>query len=455
MMATLQGRIEGIIKEFARLQTMPARYRDKDDNFGLPRMIATGNGDSLIVSLTIDQAIAGVADHLMASDSTLSPKFTRAEWRASVRRAFGPALDRINPGDPLPKSAAAVLFDIKSALAKLVANHSACKFAFGCTLFGNTNIRPFQIGPVRFELRLDWLGRKHSEGGISAVSRRRIERRWSSKRLGRRKRSHDSSDEGDILDTVDTGTFVCSVTTNGLGSEAGREKALVAARLATAAVALLWQTPSKALNGLNLLFDRSPHRQKVAMFIPGKGMFASSYRSHMPHGPSLKTGEWEALFKKRSAHFSVVGQVLDYVVSPSGKVARPKMMNTLAHALLWFHEGCRETVASIAIVKFSTALDALACGRGTSGIRKLITAQLGMQEDKAIRLDGPTMKQVVEEIYSQGRSRTIHGNNDRMGHDWDGTRIVAEWFGRHCLIMCLDWAAENPLCNEPLALSRC
>jgi hypothetical protein len=453
-MATLQGRIEDIIKELTRLQTMPARYRDKDDNFGLPRMIATGNGGSLVVSRTIDQTIAAVADQLMASDATLAPKFTRAEWRASVRRVFGPALDRIDLGEPPPKNAAAVLADIRGTLAEHVSSYGVCEFVFGCTLFGSSNIRPFTIGPVRFESRVDWLGRKHSEGAVTAISRRRIERRWFGQRLGKRKRSHDSSDEADILDTVSDCAFVCSINTEGLGTEAGREKALIVARLATAAVALLWQTPSKALSGLNLLFDRSPHRQKVAMFIPTKGMLASSYRSHTPHGPWLKAGEWERLFKERSDHFSIVGEVLDYVVSPSGKVARPKMMNTLAHALLWFHEGCRETVAPIAIVKLSAALDALACGRGSSGIRRLISARLGIQQGQAIRPDGPTMKQVVEEIYSEGRSRTIHGNNCRMGHDWTETRGLAEEFGRLCLIMCFDWAAANPSCKAPLELSQ-
>jgi hypothetical protein len=130
------------------------------------------------------------------------------------------------------------------------------------------------------------------------------------------------------------------------------------------------------------------------------------------------------------------------------------MMNTLAHALLWFHEGCRETVAPIAIVKLSAALDALACGRGSSGIRRLISARLGIQQGQAIRPDGPTMKQVVEEIYSEGRSRTIHGNNCRMGHDWTETRGLAEEFGRLCLIMCFDWAAANPSCKAPLELSQ-
>lgn len=453
-MATLRGRIEGIVKELTRIQAMPGRFRDKDDDFKLPRMIATGDGGSITVSRTIDHAIIAVANQLMIVDPTLVPRFTRSEWRAAVRRAFGPSLARIDLNADAIQTASTVLAEVRTTLAEHVASHGACEFTFGCTLFGNKNIRPFSIGPVRFEGRLDWLNRKHNEGAVSAISRRRIERHWSNKRVKRRGRSIDAEDEADLLDTVGECPFVCTITTEGLGTEAGREKALIAARLATAAIALLWETPSKALSGLNLLFDRHPHRQKVVAFAPGKGMLAGSYRSHMPHGPWLKAGQWEILFKERSEHFSAVGEVLDFVLSPSGKVTRSKMMNTLAHALLWFHEGCRETLAPIAIVKFSAALDALACGDGTSAIRRLITTNLGVPEAKAIRADGPTMMQVVEEVYSRGRSRTIHGNNDRMGHDWTDTRALAEWFARHCLIMCLDWAAANPTCDEPSKLSK-
>ena len=83
--------------------------------------------------------------------------------------------------------------------------------------------------------------------------------------------------------------------------------------------------------------------------------------------------------------FDVVGDVLDYIISPTGKIARPRMMSAVAHALLWFHEGCRETVTHMAIVNFSASLDALAGGGKSGGIRRLINARLGIEDDKPIR----------------------------------------------------------------------
>ena len=73
---------------------------------------------------------------------------------------------------------------------------------------------------------------------------------------------------------------------------------------------------------MNLLFDRKPHLQKALTFVPGKGVLAASSWSHHPFGPSLKPAEWEKVFSERAAMFDVVGDVLDYIISPTGKIAR-------------------------------------------------------------------------------------------------------------------------------------
>ena len=450
---TLGGSVEKIIRELIRLQTTPAAWRKPNDDFELPRMIDAGNGGSLIVSRAIDEGIVEVADKLFVGNATLAPRYTRAEWRAAVRRSFGTALARIDLDDCPGTNAERVLAEIRNALDKHVSGHGPREFSFGCTLFGNTAVMPFRIGPVRFEPRLDWLARGYEKGAVSAVSRRRIETAWSGRKLRKRKPSLDSISEIGILDAVGGCAFVCSVAADRLGPASGQEKALTAARLATAAIALMWQTSSKALEGLNLLFDRTPHNQRALTFVPGTVALAGSSWSHMPHGPWLKTGQWEQVFSERAEHFSVVGDVLEYVLSPAGAVARPRIMNTLAQAFLWFHEGCREPVTLMAIVKFSAALDALACGRKAGGIRRLISARLGIPESAAVRPDGTTLKQVIDEIYSDGRSRTIHGTNVKLGHDWTGTKSMAEQFARLGLLLCIDWATNNPSSDDPLQLA--
>ena len=204
---------------------------------------------------------------------------------------------------------------------------------------------------------------------------------------------------------------------------------------------------------MNLLFDRRVHQQKALTFVQGKTILAGSRLSHMPHGPWLEDGEWETLFAEQSSYFGVVGDVLSYLIDATAGGNRPAMLNAFAQALLWFHEGCRESVTLMGIVKFSATLDALSCGGKSGGIKRLIAARLGIPEQAPIRPGGPTLKAAIDQIYSDGRSRTIHGTNSKLGHDWSGTEGLSEQFARLCLLACFDWAAKNPLCDDPKQLS--
>lgn len=452
-MATLHDLSTNVIKELIRLQTVPASGRNKNDPFPFPRMIGVGDGRSIVVSKEIDDAILEIADKLLSEDPSLSSKVMLAEWRKTIRASFGPPLAMIDLDDPIDQNAAQVLKEVRSSVTKHIGQFGTRENAFGCTLFGNSTVEPFAIGPVRFEPRVDWLDRKCSEGAVSKTTRRRVEHTWSGKKFQKRKTSTDSIIEKDIIDAVGTCPFVCSVVTVGLAPDAARERALTTARLALAAIALLWTTPSRALEGMNLLYDRRLHRQRALTFVPGKTVLAGSSMSHMPHGPWLKDGEWETLLTQNTSFFGGVAEVLDYVIDPARGQSRPDMLNTLAQALLWFHEGCRESVTLMGIVKFTATLDALACGGKSGGIKRLISARLGLQETAPIRPNGPTMKAAVDQIYSDGRSRTIHGTNTKLGHDWSGTKSLSEQFARLCLLACIDWAAENPTSNDPKQLS--
>lgn len=441
--------VKDIIRELARIEKVSIAERSKDDDFFLPRMIDAGNGQSLIVSRKLDEGIELFASRLMDDEPSLKPKFTQAEWRSIVRRAFGPALASIDLDDDLEANAFNVLKRVKQVATQDVMGQSVREYAFGCTLFGSTDFKPFSIGPVLFEPRDVWLERKHRDNGISTLSQRRVQRTWQGEKLRKRKPSFHSIAESDVIEAIGSCKFVCSITVHSLASGAGREKALMVARFATTAIALMWQSPSKALEGMNLVFDRKPHRRKTLTFIPGKGLFSGSSWSHTPFGPHIKPEEWETILASKADMLAVVGEMLDYVISPDGLVTRPRMMSTLFHAFLWFHEGCRETSSHIAVVKLAASLDALACGKKSGGILSLIKARLKKEEGDPISANGPTLKKVVDRIYGEGRSRLIHGNNQELSSDWSDIKTLAEQIGRLCLLLCLDWIAKNPHCDDP------
>ncbi len=450
----LNSVVADIIVELTRLQSVPFVRRNDGDDFPLPRMIGAGNGGSLFISKKIDVAITEVARRLIDNEPSRKASHTQAEWRAAVRRSFGPALASIDLDDNPEDNAERVLQLVRAALCENQPRQEAREHAFGCTLFGTAKFDPFAIGPVRFETRHDWLSRQVAAGYISTVTARRIGEAWKGKHLGKRKVSNGSLREDDILAAIGSCPFVCSVTTAGLADEAASTKALTAARLALAAIALLWQTPSRALSGFNLLADRSVRRVKTLVFAPPTHVLSGSSLSHMPHGPWLRPGEWEKLLQKWSDHFAVAAHILDYLLSPTGNVPRPKIMNALAQALMWFHEACRETVTLMSIVKYTASMDALAGGHGAPAITRLIAARAGRSPQDPIRVDGASLTETIKKIYGDGRSRTVHGTNDRLGWDWSDTNGLAEYFARFSLVACIDWAATNTLRDDPALFQK-
>ena len=420
----------------------------------MPGLIPTGTGGSILVTSKIETLIVEVARELFNDDESLKSGFTVKEWRALVRNAFGFALMKIDLDDPAEANAVIVLKLLKGKISEQSEQIHDREFAYGCSLFSNTDVQSFTIGPVFFEPRLSWLNRKGAEGNITKVARRRIEKVWSGKTTKKRKSSVDSWHEAGILEAVGSCPYVCSVRSSSRGMDAAEEKALTVARLALAAIALCWETPSKALAGFNLAYDRQVLYQKTLVFIPKKIPVAGSKLSHLPHGPHLKPGDWEKKVEKHKSYFSIVGEVLTYMLSSDGKVARPKLMNTLAQSLLWFHEGCRDGVTLMAIVKFSASMDSLACGRKASGILRVLEARVGMKSESPIRKNGPSVREAISQIYSDGRSRTIHGTNDKLGNDWTVTRGLAEQFARYCFLGCIDWMANNFTKDDPLELSK-
>ena len=241
--------------------------------------------------------------------------------------------------------------------------------------------------------------------------------------------------------------------TKGLASDAGELKAQTAARLALTSIALWWETPSSTLDGFNLLIDRNIRQQRSLGFVPGRRitLWAMRVQGRL-HGPPVSPAIWARILADERNVFEAAGELIEFYLSPTGKVSRPNLMNSLAQALLWFHEGCREQVDLMAIIKFSAVLDALSSGDKAGGIKKLIKARLGTDPNDPIRSNGQTVKQAIAEIYIKGRSDTIHGTNKNFTHDWTSARRLSEEISRYCLLSCLDWSGSNNDDNPQLLM---
>jgi hypothetical protein len=162
---------------------------------------------------------------------------------------------------------------------------------------------------------------------------------------------------------------------------------------------------------------------------------------------------WRKERTERQRHFEVAAEIIAYFLTPGGAVRRARLMNALGQALLWFHEACRETSSLIAIVKFASSMDALATGQGPHRICQVLHSRVGIKQTDRVHVDGLTLKQVIERVYNEGRSRTVHGTNDKLIHDWTQMQALAEYFARLCLVSCMDWAGKTPSLEDPAALA--
>ncbi len=421
------------------------------DPHSFPKML-DGENDQIIY-ITPDIAIGG--DISLFSNTLMNnwfqeekSNFRYSEWNQIVYSALARAIMHHNEAKDSDRNADTVLETVKQNIHDLLGEIQEREYIFGCHFCNASNVEPFCIGPVRIEPRFVWLARTQEAGRISKITRSHIDKTWRGIRLRKRVPSVDQVRERSILGAVGNGDFVCTVSVGPTGAEAGLQKALTAVRVATTAIALAMRKPSSALNSMNLIYDRQPHLREYFSFSPdGRGRVGKS-RSFIPGGVrGMNLQKWQIFLKSWDKLFCCAGEVIQLLTHGSNRVACPKVMGTLYQALLWFHEGCREDIDAMAIVKFCSSMDALACGKELTGIQDLIKARLTVRDQSKLRRD-------LKEIYNASRSRTVHGTNDKFGHDWSDRRSRAEQYARMSLIACLLWAADHPGVDDPKRFSQ-
>ncbi len=434
--------------------TAPSSIDSKNDNLEFPQWISAGDGASIIINNAISKLIWNLAEALYKEKPTMEKSISRKDWAGLVQSIIGPLLGKTDLDAPPENSASILLTNLKHELETTEWNYKKRTFLFGCSFIQNDDIPPMTIGPVTIWPREKWLDQALENGEITKVSHRRMRARLIGKSVKKRKPSRDSINEDVVIDAVGGAPYVCTVETNGIFGEVAKEKAVMAARFALLGVALMWENTSKALAGLNLVFDGPPYRQTYAFFQDRPEILSGSQWLNLLHGLSLFGEQWQPMIERWADLRQIIAEAIACWLSPDGKVPRPKLMKQFVQALIWFHEACREPMPMIATTKFMAALDALACGEGRRGIETLVTSRLGVAEGDPIRAGGSSFSDVIKELYSQGRSKLIHGESDRIGHDWQNQRSLAESLARITLILCLQWAADNPKSDEPRLMSQ-
>ena len=287
----------------------------QEEKYPFPNILFLGDGEAIIVTPRINKMLVSLSAGLMDTwFRSHMAEFTDSEWDKMVRRAFGSSLSGYCEKMSREENAEAILTRVKKTIDDWINDIREREYVFGCHIINISELKPISIGPVLLEPRLAWLTRVYGEGKISKISHSRLTRVWQGKRLRKRKPSMQAADEQHLLDSVGNGEFVCSVTVGPMGPEAGLQKALIAARIATTAISLGWNKPSSALNSITLIFDREARLQEYAVFSPSGQVGWGSSRSFRPGGVTGLTAEqWEELQSNFSDTFNCAGEAIRYV----------------------------------------------------------------------------------------------------------------------------------------------
>jgi hypothetical protein len=122
-------------------------------------------------------------------------------------------------------------------------------------------------------------------------------------------------------------------------------------------------------------------------------------------------GAQSDLLIKNTSLRTVVGQAITAFVAVTSTSDVPNLLQRWVEAMYWFGQARREQNDFIALVKFGITLDVLAKGGRAAGIIELCRALFGKQDGDVIAPVNRTLKQVVEKVYNEGRSRIAHGGS--------------------------------------------
>ena len=194
----------------------------------------------------------------------------------------------------------------------------------------------------------------------------------------------DSMQEESILDVLKQAQMVCTVTTDGLAPEVAQKRSIIAAQLALTSISLLWEIPSRVLNGLRLTVDYAPRIIQTIPFTPGSRMIGGRRLVGIPHGPKMTEDNWSYITNDAQGFFDLAGKMIACWTSTTAYNNALPILRCLSQALYFFWDACQDENDLMSIVKFTAALESLVPGKKANGVRKLANARLGIKDNEFI-----------------------------------------------------------------------
>ena len=457
--------IQEIISELNALQNSedPPDTR-QDGPIPFPRLLSGKNNAQILVNKRIELLIQDLGRKTYNDALKVNHIATLQEWQRAIRSFFGDeltgAIDLTNE-QVAAKTIRKKLFSYRK---QKIEDAQQTEWAFPCTIFSEAKLDPFKIGPVRIETREDWLTRKFKEGAVSKTTKRRLENKWSNGKVNRpRNATNDSVFEGEIDRAAKDHKFMITVELECLFPDAAQKRAETLANLTLVAIACLWKNPSDALKFFYLADDGS-NWSINRLKIDGSYIFSRNERLRFP-GKHINEDDLCAVFSDNKEYWQGITNIFNFLAMSRPDNVKKELHDILSQALMFFQRGCAETSDLMAIINLANALDILSKGvlvkeqaddnksKGrVRGIVIMIQGLIGYKQDRTITRDGRTVYEIIDEIYSDARSRTVHGTSERYHLDWQELREIATYITHRCLNQAIGRAGklERATCMKHL-----
>lgn len=385
------------------------------DEFGLPDFVTTTNGMQCHFTRIARKTLTRLSELMHSNRLGNLPKIELKEYEKVARRVIadmyteGKFEDLSKTGD---KTAIKIM---RTSIEEQIANitHEYTHY-FPAWTVGLESEKPFSIGPVRFLTRNQWIDTvdfPKSEKEMFLASPE-VNFRWKEilkqALLKPRDLRPPEGLAGVVYSAVNECPSLLEVTIRNYEKEYSRKLAKLVCRTALDAISL-------GLGGAEFFHQQTLQEERLppvasSSLIGSNGFLWLPGISLSKRIPRLSSALATQALGDMKNLLPAFASILYGLVNPADH-KHPKLANRWATALDWFGEGNRESSDAIALAKLGTCLDVLSSGGRYEGIAQMVTHLTGIGEDTHV-IEEPmprTLKQLVKDIYDDGRSKILHG----------------------------------------------
>lgn len=447
-MIKIKETIQSIIGEIDDVNNQPIIPKLREEPVELPNFISTSDGNTLLLNKSISKKITELADYYFDQQIAIKIKYTRKEWRVAIRNMVGDCYKSTDPNDSLEQRGHLFKQQINSAKDENISRQDIYSLSFGCSLFVKPLNSNFTIGPVTFLPLKNWLDYASENRLIEEADHHSLIDFVSGNESTLDQELREQLHNPRVFDILNDSQILCTVKTEGLAPELARKRSLIAARLAQTSIALLWFQPSRILGGMHVTGEHWKKSRRLLLSTPNAYL---GFHSELVRINYVDCEDITKISSYDKQLFDVAGQMIACWTSNADYSKASELLRGLSQALYFFWSGCNDDEL-MSIVKFVATMEALSPKQNSNAVLNLLKSRLNLKEEDPIT-QNQNLKEMVKLIYSQARSRTLHGTNTKLLHDWSIVQANAEVITRTCLVSSMNFLINNPTATELGCLS--